>query len=82
MGCRDTESNFQTMVFNVSDGKWWAKWGVEASWLGPVVELVKKFPDLEEPRFEQNGFVYSAERMEDDDTMLVKRLGRISTMDL
>lgn len=25
MGCRDVESNFQTMVFE--NGKWWCQWG-------------------------------------------------------
>ena len=75
MGCTDRESNFQKDIFH--DGEWWSTTGYTPSWEGPREELIKKFPDYAEPRFQVGDDVYSAEQIEDN-TVIVKPLGKAS----
>ncbi len=74
MGCNDRESNFQRTIFE--DGKWWATWGLDLSWEGPVDELAKRFPEFHEPNFIQGDQAYAVERT-GDAIALVKPLGHI-----
>lgn len=74
MGCADRESNFQREVFR--DGKWWAIWGLDKSWEGPIDELAKKFPEFHEPSFIVGDLAYSVERA-GQDSVIIKPLGRI-----
>ncbi|HSH18319.1 MAG TPA: hypothetical protein VK978_02970 [Candidatus Saccharimonadales bacterium] len=72
MGCREQDSNFNRTIFQ--DGQWWATWGLESTWEGPINEVKKRFPDFEEPTFEMDGLRFSAEQ-QGEGQAFVKFLG-------
>lgn len=73
MGCMDQGSNFNHVFFR--DGEWYASWGLDPTWEGPLEAIQQRFPDYQEPTFTYDGMDFSAEQ-NDRGIATVRFLGR------